>query len=76
MSASDRRIGERTPWNLAQEIALQEVQIGKPKDDAKSRPSTTRDALMKELIDLVGNEEAERLIAQAKAQPAGEQKEE
>jgi hypothetical protein len=68
MTDSDRRVGQRTPWNLAKEIAQHDARIGKPRPDSKS--STTRDALMQEIIDLVGGEEAERLIAQAKAQPA------
>lgn len=62
-TASDRRIGQRTPWNLAQEIALQEGRIGRPSAGGKSSPSRIRDALIEELLCLVDDDEAVRLLA-------------
>lgn len=66
LTASDLRIGERAPWNIAREIA----HLCQPR--ARASHGTTlyqmHVDLRIELYDLVEEEDAERLIAQAKDQ--------
>ena len=66
-TASDRRIGERSPWNIAREIALQASREGKPRQ-GKASPRRTRIALEDELGDLVDPEWAAQMIEQARAE--------